>query len=162
MNHWVAKNNLPIHPYVLGVILGDGSLSQTNTPKVTNMDDFIFNKIENLGYSLGSIQSKENNQAWTRSVLGIHSQIKELGLGHKNSQNKFIPDIYKNSSIEDRFQLVQGLMDTDGYVDDKGVTYFDITSEQMCYDLQEILFSLGFTAKITTKQGRYKKKMVLQ
>jgi predicted phage terminase large subunit-like protein len=151
------KNDLPIHPYVLGAILGDGSLSQTNTPRITSMDDFIFNKIENLGYSLGSIQSNENNKAWSRSILGIHSHIKELGLGYKKSQDKFIPDVYKNASIEDRFQLVQGLMDTDGYVDDKGVTYFDITSEQMCHDLQEILFSLGFTAKITTKQGRYKK-----
>jgi len=152
-----TPSDLPIHPYVLGVILGDGCLSSDNTPRVTSMDDFIFNKIENLGYKLGSVQRKENNRAYARAILDIYHHVKDLGLGQKKSQFKFIPEVYKNSSIEDKFELVRGLMDTDGYVDEEGSTYFDITSEQLSNDLREILFSLGFTAKVTAKQGKYKK-----
>ena len=41
--------------------------------------------------------------------------IENLGLSESRSPNKFIPHIYKYSSIENRLSILQGLMDTDGH-----------------------------------------------
>jgi len=147
-----TPSDLPIHPYVLGVILGDGCLSSDNTPRVTSMDDFIFNKIENLGYKLGSVQRKENNRAYARAILDIYHHVKDLGLGQKKSQFKFIPEVYKNSSIEDKFELVRGLMDTDGYVDDRGHMEYSSASKHLAEGVTYVARSLGSYATMTLKK----------
>lgn len=63
------------------------------------------------------------------------------------SKNKFIPDIYKYSSIEDRYKLVKGLMDTDGSVWKSGSCNFVNTSERLIDDLAYVLRSLGIRVK---------------
>lgn len=151
-----TSRKLPIDPYVLGVILGDGHITKYGGSVITTPDKFIFDQIENAGYSLGKVIQKEGNNAWCQYVLGIPKKIKLLGLANTKSQTKFIPEEYKCSSVKDRYSIVQGLMDTDGYVSDSGQTSFDTTSKQLCEDVREILISLGFSVTITTKIGKYK------
>ena len=146
-----------IKPYTLGAILGDGHINKKGNVILTNMDDFIFNEITKDGYILGKPVHKKDNQAYACSIIGVGSEVRKLKLEGKKSQTKFIPELYKQGTIEDKFSLLQGLFDTDGYVCDTGNVYFDITSHQMAKDVIEILHSLGFSAKLSTKQGKYKK-----
>lgn len=156
------KVPLAISPYVLGVILGDGHIKPTGGVTVTSMDDEVFNRITSLGYSLGLKQEKSTSKAWHQSILQIGEAIRSLNLQGTKSQTKFIPEQYKTASIEDRFNLMQGLMDTDGYVCKIGKVYYDTTSKQLAADMTYILHSLGYTVTTTTKIGSYKKDGVKQ
>lgn len=147
---------LPIGPYTLGAILGDGYIKEGGTPYLTGMDDEIFENVSLEGYSFGKKQIKADNKAYSRSIIGVYDKLLNLGLASKRSQEKFIPQVYKNSSIEDRFSILQGLFDTDGYVSKNGNVYFDTTSKYLAQDIKEILHSLGFTAKLSCKRGSYR------
>ena len=86
------------------------------------------------------------------------SYIKELGLHGKLSSEKFIPDIYKFSSIDDRIELLRGLMDSDGSIGTNGVVpYLSTTSSQLKDDFIFLIQSLGGVAKYTIKKTGYKK-----
>jgi SNF2 family DNA or RNA helicase len=102
----------------------------------------------------------ENNR---RAYINYHaSDIKELGLENTKSDTKFIPDIYKYSSIENRLAILQGLMDTDGHCmkskngEFKGTEY-STTSERLADDVAEIVHSLGGIVRKKSKIGKYKK-----
>lgn len=65
------------------------------------------------------------------------------------SHNKKIPDIYKQGSIKQRLELLQGLFDGDGSITQKGgtVTYSSV-SKQLIDDIRDVLWSLGYCSKL--------------
>jgi hypothetical protein len=88
---------------------------------------------------------KENENKWTNPVKEI---LFKLGLEGTKSHTKFIPKIYKYSSIEDRIELLRGLMDTDGTIKDKQRSKscycsYTTTSKQLAEDVVELVQSLG-------------------
>ena len=148
------KKNLPIHPYILGALIGDGCF--IHCIAFTNKDNFIIDKISSLldeEYCLKQCPNKPINYLLVRkktSKRNINKNkyktiLKELGLFNKNSHYKFIPEIYKYSCPEDRLQLLQGLMDTDGYISKVGTMQFCSVSEKLCDDIGQIIESLGGT-----------------
>ena len=146
---------LPIKPYTLGVLLGDGSMSTNSVSFITN-DNEIYDNVKEDGHFLNQWQPNETRTtAKTYGVLGVQQALRNLNLLGTVSNNKFIPEVYKNSSVSDRFELIRGLMDTDGYVDDRGNTEFSTVSLQLSQDVRDILHSLGFTVTITTKIPTY-------
>lgn len=146
---------LPIDPYITGVLIGDGSLTG-NVACFSNpdVDDFIAKKVAKRlpsGYLLkrdayGScprylIELKEAGKG-----LGFIDKVKELGL-NVHSKEKFIPQQYIYSSHEQRLDLLRGLMDTDGSANDNRVSY-STTSQQLAQDVVELVNSLGGIAKV--------------
>lgn len=111
---------LPIHPYVLGFILGDGCISG-NRPTVrisTNAKDW-----EEVADRLRSYLPDPNmlhegtligGTVKHLRIHGLGKELKSLGLIGKKSKTKFIPKEYLESSIENRKLLLAGLLDTDG------------------------------------------------
>jgi len=82
-------------------------------------------------------------------------KIKKLGLYGTKSNTKFIPDDYKMSSKEDRINLLQGLMDTDGSVEKNGKsTTYTTVSKKLCEGVCFIVCSLGGTAKVSKRTNR--------
>ena len=75
-----------------------------------------------------------------------------------DSNDKFIPNDYKLGSIEQRWNLIKGLFDADGNINDKSfdVTYTSI-SERLILDIQEVLWSLGVMSTVidTNEQTGY-------
>jgi intein/homing endonuclease len=155
--HFQNDYELPIDPYLLGLGLGDGTFSNTSIRFQFHKDDFdelisnfIINEIKPDGNKRGCI-------------IPIHDKLLvSLGLSDKRSYNKFIPDIYKYSSIEDRLSILRGLMDTDGYCmkSNKGIstgTEYVTVSEQLANDVAEIVHSLGGIVRKKSKVGSYKK-----
>lgn len=172
------KKDLPIDPYILGCLLGDGTLTGS-TPKIASNDNFIIEefrkrlngfKIErdltNNNYTIVDLH-KENVKL--TSSLGntflakignrLTSKIKSLNL-NVGCKEKFIPEMYKYSSIEDRMELIRGLIDTDGHVSNNGSIEFTNVCEKLVDDFIEVLRSLGITCS-KSLDDRSDKQMVL-
>lgn len=161
---------LPLNPYILGVLLGDGSLSE-HAPRITchPNDSFILDKVEKLlppdcrlvrhfrTRKKGSIIDAHIVAKIPKERSSISKIIEALGLSKKNSYTKFIPSIYKMASKEEREELMKGLMDTDGYVSKAGNCDFSTASETLAKDFTELVRSLGGLAYTTARQGSYKK-----
>jgi len=155
------KGKLPIDPYLLGIILGDGCIGEKDITITLHKNDY-----EELIGEFPHNKKKIYKNITNSSFNYLLPSIIKLGLKHKRSYEKFVPDIYKYSSIEDRIKLLRGLMDTDGTVS-KGfrknrikktnIAQYCSVSKQLIDDVVEIVNSLGGIARISKKQGKYKK-----
>jgi hypothetical protein len=156
--HFENNQKLPIDPYLLGVSLGDSYINETGNIKIElHKDDFdeIFNN-----QIINEISPQQNKRC--NNIYVLKEEVKLLGLNGKLSHTKFIPDMYKYSSVEDRLAILQGLMDTDGHCmkSDKDVfvgTEYCTVSEQLADDVAEIIHSLGGIVRKKSKIGSYKK-----
>ncbi len=145
---------LPIDPYLLGLSLGDGSFNKKNIRFSVHKDDY-----DDLFVLFGL---KENKQQDNRrnGYINVGTSLYDLGIEHTRSHNKFIPEIYKYSSIENRLSILQGLMDTDGHCmfNNSGSflgTEFCTVSKQLCDDVVEIVQTLGGIARVKTRIPTY-------
>ena len=150
------NDKLPIEPYLLGLSLGDGHIKDKKVMFGVHKDDF-----DELFIDCEITENKEISNT-RRGVIYLGESIKELKLENTRSHTKFIPDMYKYSSVEVRLAILQGLMDTDGHCmkSDKGVfmgTEYCTVSEQLVDDVAEIVHSLGGIVRKSSKIGSYKK-----
>lgn len=60
---------------------------------------------------------------------------------------KYIPEVYKFSTVENRIELLRGLLDTDGTIKKNGEITYVTTSEKLADDLRELVWSLGGSAR---------------
>lgn len=217
LNHYLPRNKsvhfdskeLPIKPYLLGAMLGDGSISDHIT--FYNTDEDIISRVRfeagtlgckltfdgGIGYTIsgnhgynktarpvqitdiktGLIQKYQSigsaladNQTIKRSTLHsrcsnsrivgdkkyeflplenrwqniLKEELYKLGLQSMHAWNKFIPAKYKyESSVNDRIELLRGLMDTDGTIKKNGEASFCTISKQLALDVIEVVKSLG-------------------
>ncbi len=150
---------LPIKPYMLGVLIGDGYLCRY-TITITKGDMEVFDRIREDGYSLTNYCGNHPERTPEYGVKDFKEEKKwltEKKLRCKGYK-KYIPNEYKYASIQDRIDLIQGLMDTDGYADKHGNCSFSTTSKRLANDVQWIIRSLGGRAKITSKIPSYTRK----
>jgi predicted phage terminase large subunit-like protein len=152
------KEQLDIAPYTLGALIGDGCLVST-IATITSQDVEIIDRIRSEGYTVNRYSLEKPNNVFMYGVQKLVPALKKLSLYGKRSETKFIPEEYKRSTVEDRFNLIQGLMDTDGYVDAGGACYYSTASEVLASDIKQVLHSLGFTCSIKVKKTYYKNKL---
>lgn len=131
------KFDLPIDPYVLGVLLGDGSIIR-GTPVVPH---------EHRATSVYLSQGK-NHKKRKNILVDI---LEKLNLWGCSSGDKFIPWEYLTSSIPNRFELLAGLLDTDGYLANGSFYEFSSKSEKLKDSICFLARSLGLVAKWTEK-----------
>lgn len=143
-----------IDPYLLGVLIGDGTISGTYV-QVTSVDEFIVNRMREIW---GQITWDGDKTIRFLQPAPLVKQLKSYGLMGTHSHTKFIPENYLYADVRTRFALMQGLIDTDGYVDDRGHVSYTTTSAQLAKDVQQLARSLGAKASITEKEAGYKDK----
>ena len=151
---------LPIHPYVLGALIGDGSIGN-NGIRFTSNDQEIVNKIASH-LPVGTVVSNQPHHPLAYGIVTKRGEtnptlnhLRALGLAGSVANTKFIPPIYLNTNHEMKHQLLQGLMDTDGTVSSSGSLSYCTTSEQLAHDVQQLVWSLGGIASITPKFPTY-------
>jgi hypothetical protein len=149
----IAEADLPVHPYVLGLMLGDGSITQ-GTPRFTTADPELVYAIEQFHPELRAVQSPGKAVDWCLTSGGnrwnpnpLTESFKQLGIWGKRAWEKAVPELYKNASAKTRLAVLQGLMDTDGTGRDRRSASFTSTSEQLRDDVVWLARSLGLVAK---------------
>ena len=153
-----TKKHLPIDPYALGVLLGDGCLTCSGLQVSSNEEDIIKKVANNL--DLTYKKAIGNNYTWVFSVGNrreIKESLKNMGL-LVTAEKKHIPNIYLESSIEDRMELLKGLMDTDGNVGKKNRLSFSTTSKKLKDDFMLLCRSLGFITSENKPQTSIERK----
>lgn len=153
------EKELPINPYLIGLLLGDGTMT-TGTIKISTDDIEIVNNIKEIlpDYELHKDTSNNNynivycgkDKYEKESPYGknpLTRKIREIGLNLK-CEDKYIPKEYFLSSIEQRLELIRGLMDSDGSVTTDGAVEFINKSKKLIDGLAYILRSLGINCQI--------------
>lgn len=159
-----------LDPYVLGVMLGDGCLNESMS--FTTKDDDIINYVSEF-YGKNNISVNEyfrdvesevdgNVIIKTKSLTTVRLYkarpiFESLNLFKTKSKTKFIPKNYLYNSVWVREKVLQGLIDTDGWIDGQLVGYSTV-SEQLMEDVRELVLSLGGTCHVKEKTIKYKYK----
>ena len=162
----VIYNEKPVlmHPYLLGCILGDGGIT-TNSIIFTTADQEMVDRLNSLlphPYSFkhgGRYCYKLNSN---KNINKYRLYLEKYGLMGLSSHYKFIPKDYLYNSIENRLELLRGLLDTDGSViKDKnnphkgtGIEY-STTSIRLARGVRQLALSLG--GKVTIAKKRFTK-----
>lgn len=155
-----AAKKLPIDPYALGILIGDGGLTQ-GTPKLSSADPFIVQRIQAVLPKIEIRKCKGDNvdyslirKGWTRGKSIVNPLKKELtrfGLCVL-SKDKSIPRDYLFGNVDQRLQLLRGLMDSDGWVSKDGsIVQFTSMSKELALDVQHLVQSLGGIARLSSK-----------
>lgn len=151
---------LPMAPYTLGVILGDGGISN-GAVMVTKADSHVFERMteefpedvkwRDVDHITKKIVSVNKEPNLYRSIL------QDMGLMGTRSWEKFIPTEYlTTTSRKQRLELLQGLLDTDGTVGShNGTVSFSSTSWDLALGVQYLIRSIGGIASISTKTPSY-------
>ncbi len=152
---------LPIPPYVLGVWLGDGhSASARFTYGLADIE--ILEHIEANQVTVSRRRKDKRSNAATCLLGGspddkrhssqkpcLQKELRKLGV----INNKYIPDVYLRSSISQRISLLQGLMDTDGYVSAAGQCEFTSTNKRLAEGFRELLSTLGIKSSLKKRRA---------
>ena len=160
-----AEAELPIRPYTLGVLLGDGCLSTGHGRNAVfaNPEQDILERVQQEldpadeavrrpdGLTCDIRRKKRNNElSETAKRLG------ELGVMGMLSHEKSIPRSYLRSAIEDRHSLLAGLLDTDGHVNKTGRTMeYSTSSASMAAQVTELARGLGFRVTLRARVPAY-------
>jgi hypothetical protein len=147
-------------PYVIGAILGDGCISQKdgNSVCITSDDPEIIDKIKSVGLTPHRQYIDQRTSAidYFYNDDDLITDLMELDLFGHTAKDKFIPEQFKYTTVERRFALIQGLMDTDGTVDSRGHCSYSTISKQLAEDVAFVLRSLGAYVTISKNQAGYK------
>ncbi len=149
----VPERLLPIHPYMLGLWLGDG-VSTAARFTCDEKDVETIDRIRGMGYPVHKVKG---SCAWSISdgrkgvrAGTFQNQLRHLGL----IGNKHIPSEYLFASREQRLELLRGLMDTDGFISKgQGQCEFVQKNKQIAYDVYALIASLGMRPRIMEKEA---------
>ena len=151
------NKSLPLSPYFLGLLLGDGSLSEEHgTPNITTEDKEIVMEaaLQSTAHNLSLNNINSKNRTPTYSFAGkkkqtnpITKKLRELGL-RQSCKTKFIPQIYKTGSVKQRRLLLAGLMDSDGHLTNNCFDFIS-KSENLSNDVAFVARSLGLAAYVS-------------
>lgn len=162
---------LPIDPYVMGLILGDGSFriqknANNKTFSYSSEDEELPNAIAQI-MGWGVKKNSSHNYNWTfkwkdkndsrkhKSGYGtehVNVWVEEIldaypSLWNVKSEDKFIPTEYLQGDIQQRYDILNGLLDSDGSVDKKGRVRYYTISPMLRDNVIEICESLGLHAR---------------
>lgn len=171
------EKDFKIDPYMMGVFLGDGCCKEKYLSLSSETEEIpsyigqiikakpVKNSDRNYTWTFEWLEEEDfKNVSWIggngskRSCLRRKPKTEDYFLSYKDdlmvpAYEKNIPVEYKYGSIEQRYQLIQGLMDTDGCIhrEDGHHRYcvdFTSTSLKLINSMRDILWSLGYRSSI--------------
>lgn len=183
LNHYLPINNavefnnmdLPLHPYVLGCLLGDGHIRKNGSINISSVDADLIERINillkpisagtlgksGITYTIGAIDGRgnkprlSNNRDFIEFTNPVKKILNDLDLLGTHFDTKFIPYIYMyRSSYEDRLELLRGLLDTDGNVYRGRYAVFNSSNKNLAYQVLELVRSLGGYGYVNERDRR--------
>lgn len=162
------RRNVPIDPYLLGILIADGSLHDNF--QLSNPEKDICEKVNSLLNEIG-YYLKDSSLDHDICLMDFDSHRKDLNrkgrFGYLKkalndydllvpSKLKYIPDDYLYNSKDVRIRLLQGLFDGDGYINEDGSVEYTTSSERLSEDFAFLVRSLGIRDTISVNQSSYK------
>ena len=160
----LLPREVPLDPYALGLLLGDGYLSARMTGFTTADPELIVA----LEQSIKGIELRYRSRYdyYIRNTAAgqglkvanpVLVNLRELGLAGTRSTTKFVPEPYLYNSASVRLAVLQGLLDTDGGpVTQQGRTcrvQYSTTSPRLRDDVLLLVRSLGGVAYWRTRRA---------
>ncbi|QAY03029.1 terminase large subunit [Mycobacterium phage Fenn] len=157
----LPNQELPLDPWFLGLWLGDGATSDSTVsfdyrlrdeyavllkPLVQEFQTVVWdNPVP--GSNVGTFRIKNNDR--TQDDKSFRALLRKAGvLG-----NKHIPAAYMQAGTDQRFELLRGLIDSDGGIDSAGRAYFVNANRNLVYQFQELVVGLGFRCTVREHGG---------
>lgn len=146
------EKELPIDPYLLGLLIGDGSLSDNGSVELSLgfKKRHVIDKIKvPEGIHFNFTENNKKNYIRLKfygiDVNGksLRNHLQDIGLTNTKSNTKFIPDLYLYSSLKSRMDLLDGLIDTDGHINSRNLFEYSTISEALYNNMIELCRSLG-------------------
>ncbi|WP_408052258.1 helicase-related protein [Streptomyces sp. HO565] len=154
---------LPLDPYLFGILLGDGSFR--HNLRLSTVDDEIRDAAAaNVAPECKLVPVPGSRCDYTIQLAqragGVRNPViqslRDMGLWGVTSHGKFIPGMFKNTTIKNRLALLQGLLDTDGTVHADGMSVsLCSASRRLADDAAWLVRSLGGRARVLPKDAAF-------
>jgi phosphate starvation-inducible protein PhoH and related proteins len=155
----MERRDVPIDPYALGLLLGDGCITTSTTPSFATQDPELAGALEEALPGI-ELKRKGTYDYVLRHVDGhrggvivsnpVTVALRELGLAGTRSSTKFVPERYLWNAPTVRLAVLQGLLDTDGgpvtQKDRRCRIQYSTCSGQLADDVVFLVRSLGGVA----------------
>lgn len=147
--NFISNDELSIDPYLLGLWLGDGPKEAGNISCCVDDYEKYSEILLEAGYEVSDLRLQQGSEnSGTFTVYGLITKLKDNNL----FGNKHIPEIYLRASIENRLELLRGLMDSDGYCMEKcGTCQFYQKDIKLFSQVRYLLNSLGIKSRYTNR-----------
>lgn len=152
----LPEADLPVHPYLLGVWLGDGTRGKCEISVSERDCEALRRNLAQVGVESWPRRYKATEQGWGGIAAVNLSFTRARGFAMCDRPepakalsaldcytDKHVPGVYLDGSIEQRTQLVRGLMDSDGCVTEAGTCTFVNTNGRVVGAFVELIRSLG-------------------
>jgi phosphate starvation-inducible PhoH-like protein len=121
----MIEREVPMHPYALGLLLGDGCLTTSTTPSFTTSDPELADALGRCLAALGVEVAPRSGYDYVLRRPGVGpggvitanpvtAVLRRLGLAGTTSATTFVPDVYLRNAAWVRYAVLQGLLDSDG------------------------------------------------
>ena len=145
--------NLCVDPYTLGAWLGDGTNKAGNIT-LDKKDEIIAKTIESNGYKISNIQVHSSYGTCRYHFKDLYKGLQMYGMCYSRKKtDKYIPEEYLTSSIEQRLELLAGLLDTDGSLSKKEHRYhYSTTDEKLKDGFVSLVSTFGWRCSIVERE----------
>jgi phosphate starvation-inducible PhoH-like protein len=164
------EREVPIDPYALGLLLGDGCITTRTTPSFTSADEAQVHALADALVGVGVVPQRKSayDDVLQREGGGrgsipnpLTEALRDLDLAGTRSTDKFVPEVYLHNTAAVRLGVLQGLLDTDGGpVKQAGRScriQYSTCSPRLRDDVVFLVRSLGGVAYVRTRKAEGRK-----
>lgn len=153
----IFGNEKMFDPYLVGLLIGDGSYGFDKTPVLSNCDNEITNYVKSK-YDCTvekSYITKDSKLYEDIRIKGICKKLRELSIYGQTKHKKRLPINLHTYNKLDLMKMISGLYDTDGGVYEmKGLRngfVINITqlSKELIYELKSLLLRFGINSNVS-------------
>lgn len=149
-------------PYIYGALLGDGCTTDTVIKKgkclIESEPNQVVEEFVLSGIDMSNVRYKEDSLSNSYVIKDerLLDDLKYFDISGHGALDKYVHKYFLFGNVDERWAILQGLMDTDGTVDSRGHCSFTSISEQLAKDVKFLVNSLGGVATISKHEAGYR------
>lgn len=152
----VHFNEIPvdISPYLIGYMIGDGNFkSDVITVGMQDIkESSSLLKNDKFDFNITTDSKRRNSLRFGNKLVNTLSKYYDI---NSVAHQKYIHHDYLFNSLENRIELLNGLMDSDGTCQKNGCSCYNTKSKQLAEDVKQLVLSLGGFATVREKKCGY-------
>lgn len=152
--HFGDNRPLRIDPWLLGALIGNGGMTPGKL-NISTADAATLYRVQQVVGHDCVIPTGDDGYDYRLKADDLREALRYYGLYGSGSPEKFIPADYLAARREARLELLRGLLDTDGWVEDFGAVRYSTTSPTLARDVQTLVRSLGGVCTIKGKSPTF-------